>query len=526
MGNSIDGIARWVSELRYEDIPGRVIDKARLQILNILAATVSGKYCEALKPTVSLAFPPGDATVIQAGGKTDAAHAAFMNALYSMTFDFDDYLFMGHTGHSSVLAPLALAEERDLTLKDVLLAQVAANEVEGRLGASVLFGPHNGQMWSYIHAVGAATASSKMLGLSKEQTASAIALSLYQPNYALYPGFMHGDSKLFTAAVPILSGMLYAGFARAGMRGNAGILDVEHGFLSHFSYVPLPHLFSGLGDWWVTDTIAFKPYPGCAYIDTTIDCIYGIMAQYLQDKKAPLALSDIKHVDVFANILTVGMTALSEMYDDRTLNPVNINFSIPKSAAIALIHHALGPEHLGASMLSKHAGDIRSLAEKVTLHHDWRYTLSMQGSFYEAIGSGFMLRDTGALALVKAFFRMRKDLPKIKLDLQGLLKAWTDMAPGQKETIKKGLRKKDDYVKMERFVFSFGARVRLETNDAQVYEAESIIPRGASSDRRDVVVQKLSSAVGSDTKAAALFDLTVPQTPARQYVKQVVEGIA
>jgi 2-methylcitrate dehydratase PrpD len=519
----IDTIAAWDCGLEYDDIPDRVIEKARLQVLNIIAAALSGRHCDALGHVGTMDLPDGTATVLSAGRKTNAENAAFVNALYSMSFDFDDYLFMGHTGHSSVLVPLAIAEETGCTLRELLLAQVVANEVEGRLGASVLLGHHNGQMWSYIHAAGAAAAASKLLGLSKEQTASAIALSLYQPNYPLAPGFMLSDSKLLTASLPILSGMMCAKLAQTGMTGNTVLLEAENGFLSRFAYLPLPHMFSGFGEWWVTDTIAFKPYPGCAYIDTAVDSILGIMDEYEQKMGRPIEPSDIKHIDVFASILTMGMNALSEMYDNNTLHPVNINFSLPKSVAIALINRSLRAEHLSSAMLSRDENVIRSLSQKVRLHHDWQYTLKTQASFYNAIGGKFILKDAGVFQLIKAFRSMRRDLPSMPLNPIGLLKAWSALPGHEKRAIKDGIGKRNDYVKMDSFTFSFGARVRVDMNDGNVYEAESIVPRGASTvDQKKVVMDKLAHALGSEQRAKALYGLLTPVTPVREFVKGVL----
>ena len=524
MNSIIDTIARWAFELEYNDIPGRIIEKARLQVLNILAAVLSGRYCGALKPMGSVNLPDGAATVIMGGRKTNAENAAFINALYSMSFDFDDYLFMGHTGHSSVLVPLSLAEEKGLTVKALLLAQIVTNEVEGRLGASVLLGHHNGQMWSYIHTAGAAAAASKVLGLSQEQTASAIALSLYQPNYPLAPGFMMSDSKLLTASIPIASGMMCAKLAQAGMKGNTGLLEAENGFLSRFAYLPLPHLLSGLGAWWVTDTIAFKPYPGCAYIDTAVDSAFKIMDEYERKTGRPPEPADIRRVDVFANMLTMGMNALSEVYDDGTLHPVNINFSIPKSLAIAFLNKSLQAGHLSSEALGKDGPAIQSLSQRIKLYHDWQYTLKTQASLYEALGGKFVLDGIGLLRLMKAFRSMRRDLPSMPLNPAGLWRAWRTLAAREKRAIKRGIMKKDDPVKMESFTFSFGARVRLDMNDGQVYEAESIIPRGASSpDQKDVVMEKIAYALGSADKANVLYGLLKPDTPVREFMKDLLE---
>lgn len=519
----IDEIAHWAFQLKYNDIPQRVVEKAKLQILNIISAVLSGRYHDSLKFISSLNLPDGKATILTLGKKTTAEYCAFVNALYSMSFDFDDYLFMGHTGHSSVLTSFAIAEEHNLTISDIILAQIIANEVEGRLGASVLIGPHNGQMWSFIHAIGSAICASKLLDLSQKQMASAIALSLYQPNFPLTPGFMTSDLKLITASLPIMSGILCAKLARLGMEGNTIVSEIENAFFSKFSYLPLPHMFSGFSQWWVTDTIAFKPYPGCAYIDTTIDNIYQIMNMFSHQTGRYLEPEDISNIDIFANILTIGMNTLSEMYDDGTLNPVNINFSIPKSVAVTLVNHALSAEHLSYSMLSRSKEKILFLKEKIKLYHDWYFTMKMQASFFESIGSGFLLSNISTLKLLKAFRIAKKDLPTIRLHMPGLLKAWTSLTQRDKMVIKNGLRRKNKYINMDRFIFSFGSRVKLETKDNKIYEAESITPYGASPlEQKDVVLNKLSFALKSGGGANELLSMLDNKILARDFINRII----
>ena len=520
----IDKMAEWVCGLRYEDIPDRVLKKAKLQILNILAAAFSGKHYGTLGSIRSINLPDGPSTVLSTGEKTTAEYASFINAIYSMSFDFDDYLFMAHPGHSSVLVALSMGEELNLTIKDIITAQVAVNEIEGRIGASVLLGPHNGQMWSYIHAIGAAASVSMLLGLTRRQIASAMAVSMYQPNYPLTPGFMISDSKLTTAAIPIITGMFGARLAKTGMHGNTAILETKGGFLEKFSYLPLKTMLSGFGEWWVTDSISFKPYPGCAYMDTTIDSIYKIMSECKQKTGKDLDANDIKHIYISAGILTIGMNKMAEMNDTGTLDPVNINFSIPKSAAITIINHGLLAKHLSSGMLSAHEQEINALSKKVVLSHDWTYTLKTIASFYDAVGGRFLFAGTGIYKLLKAFHLMRKNLPKIPLQSVRLLKARRALSGQERDTIVDGLKRKYDHVNMNAFTFSFGSRVNIELYNNSTYEAESKIPKGASNtdDQEEVVRNKLKHAVESEQKAKMLMDILKPDARVRAFVDGIV----
>src|SRR5437764_7409831 len=147
-------IAEWASSVRYEDIPPRIHERSKAQILSVIAAIHAGRHSEGATSGREAAISWGgasEATVFGSGDKIGRHNAIFANTIASVSFDFDDYLCFGHTGHSAVCATFAYAEQEGASGKDVLAAMAVANEVGGRLGGSLLLGPQNGQMWSYIH---------------------------------------------------------------------------------------------------------------------------------------------------------------------------------------------------------------------------------------------------------------------------------------------------------------------------------------------------------------------------------------
>ena len=129
-GNITERIAEWVTQARYEDLPRRVTEEAKNQLLSVIAAVHAGHFSEAGR-TVSRTLKEWaggkDATMIPSGERTSLYNAIFANTALSMALDYDDYLFAGHTGHSAVLVTLALAEKHGVSGKDFLLAQTFLN---------------------------------------------------------------------------------------------------------------------------------------------------------------------------------------------------------------------------------------------------------------------------------------------------------------------------------------------------------------------------------------------------------------
>ncbi len=369
-----EALARFAVELRPDDIPERVRAKARAQILAVLGGLYGSAANDDARAVAeaAAAHGAGGPSRLPGGGPASLDDALLVASSASMALDFDDYVFAGHTGHSAVLVPLLLGAAVGVSGREALTAQIVANEVGARLGAAMLIGPLNGQMWAPIHAAAAAAAAARLLGLDAERTADALGIALAAPPFPLMPAFMGSGAKVLTAAHPTRMGVGAAELAARGMRGARDVIEGPHGLLAQFAYSPAPFFLGGLGSAWLTDTIAYKVYPGCAYIGSTIDALLEILRQ------TPIAHDDVDRVDVRASLVTVAMQRLSEAHAplDR-LAPVNINFSIPFNVALALRHGGLDPRVLETAALAREEETLRALAARVHVHHDWSMTLAL-----------------------------------------------------------------------------------------------------------------------------------------------------
>jgi 2-methylcitrate dehydratase PrpD len=490
----ISDVAAWISDLDIAAIPRRVSDKLRHQVLNMLAAAAAGTR-SSIGERLALAFSAGggDAWSLPAGRVYSLEEAVALGSSLTMTMDYDDYLVFGHTGHSAITVPLVLGDREDMRLSEVLPAMAAANEIAGRLGAATLLGPRNGQMWSYIHLAGGAAAAARVLGLDARRTAHALALALYQPVLPLYPGFMGGESKVLTAAGPTVTGVHAALLARAGIEGNLGIMEGDGGFLDELSFLPLPFFFSGWGEAWVTDTLAFKPYPGCAYLDTTLDAWDGIKRQAGEGGMS-FHPDDVQELLVEASMLTMGMDDLARKYrDSKPLAPVNVNFSLPTSLALAVLNGRLTPACLEPSYLDENAERILKLAGKVELVHDWGATLELletQGRTLDlaAIFGGFSIRE-----LVRLRRELRNNLAQADLGWRDVRDLWHALPPAvrggllrapMRLIVKPPGRRRAvpiDFggVNLESLRLPFPARLTVRFRDGTAYSSRCSIPRGA-----------------------------------------------
>ena len=362
----------WAADFALGDAPERVRERARLQTSAILAAGHAGAAAAAPMAAVAPEGPLGE---VYAGAAASIAH------------DWDDYLFMGHTGHSSVWVSRALAGEPDTALR----AQIAGNEVGGRLGAALLLGPHNGQFWSAIHCASAAAAAGVSLGLDAGPLSHALAIALYQPPYGLWPGFMGPPTKLLTAADPAVQGARAALLAAEGVRGALDVVESPRGLLRHFAFAPRPRMLGHLGEVWLTDTLAFKPAPGCAYLQSAVAAVL----------ESGVEADEVAGIEIDAGYLTL---AMEELGAAAGLTPVGVTFSTARSVAVALLAGRLTHEELDPSWLARHEAAIHDLAARVELHHDWQLTLAtVRGT----VRAGATLRDVPIRTLPGVVRRLR-----------------------------------------------------------------------------------------------------------------------
>lgn len=355
-------IAEWAAGLRVDALPDSVRDRAEFQATCVAAGRAAGEEAAAPFAAVAPVGPVGE---------------VYRSAAASIAHDWDDYLFMGHTGHSAVPAAAAFAGDPETRL----LARVAANEIAGRLGAAIFLGPHNGQFWASIHCASGAVAASVGLGLDAGRTAHALAIALYQPPYGMWPGFMGPQSKLLTAAEPAAVGARAALLAADGVTGALDVIEHPRGVLAGLSFAPRPAMFGALGSVWLTDTLAFKRLPGCAYLQSVGE---AALASGVEAER-------IAGVDVEAGWLTCEMEELGRGSD---LTPIRVNFSATLTTAIALLAGRFTPAELDPTWLAAHEPEIRALAGRVTVSHDPALTArTMRGSLDAGASPDLGLRD-------------------------------------------------------------------------------------------------------------------------------------
>jgi 2-methylcitrate dehydratase PrpD len=472
-------IAEFISDLRYESIPSDVIERAKYQLLSALGAVYAGREFPNAKAVAEVCRrKKGNATLLPYGLKTTPEFAAFGNACFSMAFDYDSYLFMAHTDHSACLVPLAFCESEALPGKDLLLAQIAANEVGGRAGASVVIGPRNGQMWANVHSLATIAALSKIHEVDYDTAVNAVGLQFYMPLHSLVPGFMGSHAKILTAAYPILTSVTSMKLAAGGLKGRRNILEEKRGFLDHFSFFPLPEMFTGFSKAWVTKTLAYKIHPGCAYVSAVIDCM----------ERLGCSKGEVDEIEVQTNLLSLGMEAMQRPYITRS--PVSVNFSIVLSIATYLANGTLTTEVLSEEKLAEKWSEIVAISKKIKLSHNPKLTFELLSNWLKSLpleNLGLVKKPSIIDALL-AGRRMMTNCPELRsyvFNFGTVFEGARALIPifmnKSMNKLRRGFGKEFSLedADLDSIEWIFGSGVRVKLRDGRMLEAFQKIPKGA-----------------------------------------------
>jgi 2-methylcitrate dehydratase PrpD len=226
MQGNTEFIARFVSDLKYEDIPQEVVERAKRQILDVIGVALAGSTQEVGKITLNFVERTGgtpDCTVWGTKLRTSAPQAAFANGIFSHATDYDDMWLPGaHPTGVIFPAALAIAEMVRTSGRRLLAAQAAGYEIMGKLHACAdkRGGWHPTPVFGTF---GAAAATGKLLGLDclRLQIAFGIAAS-EASGISLHSGTM---TKPFHSGHAARNGVVATMLAAEGFSANPRVLD-------------------------------------------------------------------------------------------------------------------------------------------------------------------------------------------------------------------------------------------------------------------------------------------------------------
>jgi 2-methylcitrate dehydratase PrpD len=116
-------LAKYVADLRWDDIPDNVISRSKINILDTLGVALRGsqtKHAQAAFQTINKLGGAPQSSVIGHGTAFNVTQAAFLNALSAHSVDFDDAHKFVHPG--CVVIPAALCMTKCLNYRVKILS--------------------------------------------------------------------------------------------------------------------------------------------------------------------------------------------------------------------------------------------------------------------------------------------------------------------------------------------------------------------------------------------------------------------
>ncbi|WP_165253199.1 MmgE/PrpD family protein [Adlercreutzia sp. ZJ304] len=268
-------LSKYAAELKYENIPEHILERAKYHLLDFIAVVhagyrVNSGFNIALADIVLQDSKKGASSIFFKEGKYSVLDAAMINAAYAHGADMDDgnKQAAGHIGTHIVPAIMALAEERELSNGALIEAMIIGYDIYSRLGAACMpemieRGFHS---TGTVGAIAVAVACAKIIGLNQSQIYSAISLACTQSSGLLLVGETGQEAKPLNPARAAYSGMLSALLAERGVVASEHPLESARGWLQAMTSKPnINVILGGLGKRFGIAECYMKAYPSCRH---------------------------------------------------------------------------------------------------------------------------------------------------------------------------------------------------------------------------------------------------------------------
>lgn len=355
-------LAEFGARLKFIDLPAETVDMAQYLALDFIGVAARGSLEESSRVMLEFARGlgvPGDGVVIASGYATAPQYAALVNGTYSHSLEMDDVNNEAslHPAVAVFPAALAAAQMTGCRPADFITGVVWGYEVMVRLGKALGPARHYGRGFhptGTCGVFGAAAAASKILGLDREKTVSALGIAGSQAAASMEFLATGAWTKRMHPGWAAHSGLLAALLAQKGFLGPSTIIEGKSGFLRSYSPGPDPsQVLDGLGNGYQIVRTSIKPHSCCRYKQAPIDGILRIM------RENNLTAADVTRIVI--GMLKVSFPIVVEPPDlkRRPKSVVDAQFSMPFGAAVAVLY--------GKALLDQYTQKYLELPEVIEL---------------------------------------------------------------------------------------------------------------------------------------------------------------
>jgi 2-methylcitrate dehydratase PrpD len=363
-----DLLADYIHKLRFEDLPGDVVESAKLFLLDYLASAMAGyKINHVFNDALWSVFGPmggkKESSVFFHKAKLPAPNAALLNAAFGHGADMDDgnRTAQGHPGVAVMPVALALAEAHRLTGREAIAAIVVGYDIFVRL-ATAMNPSHLSRGFHTTGTVGtiaAGGAAAKALNLDLDKVRNTLGFAALQAAGLLEVAESGQMAKPLHPAKAAFGGILSARMADAGAEGPREPLEGRKGFFRAFTdHIDLDILLKDLGKDFRISSCYFKLYPACRHTHAAIDAASNLRSSGIP---SPSLLEKVK-----VHVYPAAINLTGSIYEPR--NEDEAKFSLAYTVATALTKGNFTLKDLDVA--KSFDGETRALVSKIEIISD------------------------------------------------------------------------------------------------------------------------------------------------------------
>lgn len=285
--NATAGIARFVTEMRYDKLPSQAIATAKTAVLDCLGVTLAGTKEASAKICSDLALHEDareESTVFGQGFRSSSLNAALANGTAAHALDFDhSFTLMGQPTAPIIPAIFSLGEAIAASGRQMIEAYVAGFETTAKLVLALRDRAEDG--WhppSTLGSFGAAVACARLLRADVAQVEMTLGIAASMASGLVCNfGTM---SKPLHVGLGARNGVLAAKLAQSGFTANAQAIETGAGFYEVFypGAKPDNQTLEELGTSYelINRGVRIKPYPCGGLTHPAIDAVLEFRGQH------------------------------------------------------------------------------------------------------------------------------------------------------------------------------------------------------------------------------------------------------
>lgn len=405
-------LAAHIAALSADQVSEALKRKCEDLLVDVVGLCVTARQQDYVEAALNGWDDDGPCTAIGHARTLSAAGAAFVNGTAAHGEDFDDTFEGGpvHAGAVVVPAVLAACERHRPDGRAALLGIAVGTEVLCRLSLVVPKAVHKAGFHptAIFGAMGSAAGVGAALGLNAKQIVDALGIAGSMASGIIEYLAEGAWTKRLHPGWAAQAGLRAALLARAGFIGPRTVFEGVHGLFHGFAHTTDGNYDALIGDFgtrWVTETIAFKPYP----------C--GTMAHPYIDCAKRLAARGVKAQDITEIVCEVAEGTVHRLWDplpdkQKPRNGYAAKFAVPFLLATGFVHGGVGLGAFTAEAVRDPA--VLALAARV------RYVIDPDNPYPNAFTGHLRatLRDGSVIEERQPHFRGGANEPLTRQDIE------------------------------------------------------------------------------------------------------------